>query len=68
MEGVEEDGSRVRAVFSGIGPDRFRWTALISADGGATWRMEQEIVAVRRAALTAIPDPRTAPAGGIPSG
>jgi hypothetical protein len=48
LEGLREDGSRVRWIFSEIEPRSFRWRAVVSADDGATWTLVQEMAVRRR--------------------
>jgi hypothetical protein len=43
LEGSEGEGIRNRWSFSEIAKDRFHWLGEISHDGGATWRLEQEM-------------------------
>jgi hypothetical protein len=47
VEGEEDDGALLRWTFTEITPKRFRWTGRISLDQGRTWRVEQEMVALR---------------------
>jgi hypothetical protein len=42
-------GGKLRWRFTGIRPDSFHWIGDVSADGGATWRVQVEIFARRRA-------------------
>ncbi len=49
LERTDEAGALVRWIFSNIEADRFRWRAVESADGGATWRVRQTMAAARRA-------------------
>ena len=46
LEGSEGD-ELVQWIFSDVEPNAFRWRAETSADGGATWKIVQEM-AVRR--------------------
>lgn len=48
LERVDAEGGLARWTFSGICRERFNWRAEISQDGGATWRLEQEMHAVRQ--------------------
>jgi hypothetical protein len=48
LERTDEQGEQVRWIFSEISHDNFRWRAVRSADGGATWRVEQTMAATRR--------------------
>jgi hypothetical protein len=50
LEGVGEDGSPFRWSFNNIRRDSFVWRGESSADGGKTWRLEQEMRLKRRAA------------------
>ena len=46
----QADGRRLeRWVFSDMAPRSFSWRSEVSADGGGTWRREQELTAQRRA-------------------
>ena len=47
LEGNFEEGSVTRWIFSDIGADSFRWRAIESHDGGATWTLRQEMSARR---------------------
>ena len=47
LEGSFAEGTLTRWIFSGITPERFRWRAAQSADGGATWTTVQEMAARR---------------------
>lgn len=44
---TEEDGALTRWIFDRIEPNSFHWRAIISADGGKSWRLEQEMFAKR---------------------
>jgi hypothetical protein len=46
--GEDMDGSLLRWEFSEISDDAFEWTGWTSADGGASWRVEQSMSARRR--------------------
>jgi hypothetical protein len=48
QEGARPDGRPIRWVFTELTADSFRWLGHISDDGGATWRLEQEMLARRR--------------------
>ena len=49
IEGATTDGaSRERWSFDRIEPDAFRWQGRTSEDGGATWRLQQEMHATRQ--------------------
>lgn len=37
QEGTDEDGDRIRWIFSDITPDSFRWRGEVSHDQGKTW-------------------------------
>src|SRR5262249_52415381 len=43
----QPDGLPVRWIFSHIRADAFDWRSEVSADGGKTWKLEQEIFATR---------------------
>lgn len=48
MEGnSNKDGSPVRWIFSGITRGSFHWQAVVSADKGKTWQLQEEMF-VRR--------------------
>src|SRR5262249_5267594 len=47
QEGTQPDGLPVRWIFSHIRADAFDWRSEVSADGGKTWKLEQEIFATR---------------------
>ncbi|HET8575680.1 MAG TPA: hypothetical protein VFO18_01180 [Methylomirabilota bacterium] len=47
QEGNGPDGSLIRWSFSEMAPKSFRWRGEVSADGGATWRLNVEFVARR---------------------
>ena len=53
LKGLDVDGSPLRWSFNEIEDNRFRWLGEISADGGSTWRVEQEMH-LRRMPLGAI--------------
>jgi hypothetical protein len=48
QEGRHESGALMRWSFTRIEPDSFRWLGEISADGGANWRLQVEVLARRR--------------------
>ncbi|MGH8284233.1 MAG: hypothetical protein ACRETT_00525, partial [Steroidobacteraceae bacterium] len=48
QEGVNGDGVMTRWVFSDIRRDAFTWRAESSGDHGKTWKVDQEIRAVRK--------------------
>jgi hypothetical protein len=48
LEGKDTDGSAIVWSFNDIKPDSFLWRAETSADGGKTWRTEQEMRLRRR--------------------
>lgn len=48
LDGRDVDASALRWSFNDIGPDAFRWLGETSADGGNTWRVEQEMRLRRR--------------------
>lgn len=43
LRGMDVDGAALRWSFNDIRDDRFRWLGETSADGGTTWRVEQEM-------------------------
>jgi hypothetical protein len=45
--GKSPDGNMIRWSFSEITPGSFRWRGEVSADGGATWRLNVEFLARR---------------------
>ena len=45
--GKSADGNPIRWSFSRITPRSFRWRGEVSADGGATWRLDVEFFARR---------------------
>jgi hypothetical protein len=45
----DEDDPQLRWRFTDILPDSFRWRGDMSRDGGATWELEEEMRATRRA-------------------
>jgi hypothetical protein len=49
QEGARADGRLVRWLFTDVTGDGFRWLGYYSADHGGTWRLEQEMLARRRA-------------------
>ncbi len=40
-------GDLIRWIFSAIRPESFRWRSQCSTDGGASWRVEQQVRADR---------------------
>ena len=49
QEGLRPGGPAIRWVFTDVTAESFRWLGHVSDDGGATWRLEQEMLARRRA-------------------
>lgn len=49
--GQDVDGSALRWSFNDIQQNSFSWRGEISADGGKTWRTEQEMMLKRRTAM-----------------
>ena len=47
QEGRHESGASLRWSFTKIKPDSFHWLGEISADGGANWRLQVEVLARR---------------------
>jgi hypothetical protein len=50
QDGTDDSGDAVRWSFRDITPNSFRWRGERSRDGGATWQLEAEFLARRRAA------------------
>jgi len=50
--GQDVDGSTLRWSFNDIQQNSFSWRGEISADGGKTWRTEQEMMLKRRTAMS----------------
>ena len=48
QEGTGPDDRPIRWLFTELTDTRFRWLGYGSDDGGAAWRLEQEMVASRR--------------------
>ncbi len=48
LEGLDVDGANLRWSFNDIHADSFLWRGATSADGGLTWRVEQEMRLKRR--------------------
>jgi hypothetical protein len=49
LEGKDMDGSALRWMFTEITQESFHWLGYTSPDSGKTWRLEQEMLAKRRA-------------------
>jgi hypothetical protein len=47
QEGVRADGRPIRWHFSEVTESSFRWLGYVSDDAGETWRLEQEMLAVK---------------------
>jgi hypothetical protein len=47
QEGRHESGALLRWSFTGIKPNGFNWLGKVSADGGASWRRQVEVLARR---------------------
>jgi hypothetical protein len=47
QEGRHESGALMRWSFTRITPDSFHWLGEVSADGGANWRLQVEVLARR---------------------
>jgi hypothetical protein len=47
QEGRHESGALMRWSFTRIEPESFHWLGEISADGGASWRLQVEVLARR---------------------
>jgi hypothetical protein len=45
----DEEDPQLRWRFTDIRPNSFRWRGEVSRDGGATWELEEEMHATRRA-------------------
>ncbi|MCY1019095.1 hypothetical protein [Pyxidicoccus sp. MSG2] len=50
IEGPDPEGHLLRWMFTAITEDSFLWRGLLSKDGGATWRVTQEMPCRRRGA------------------
>lgn len=48
IEGPDPEGHALRWMFTAIAQDSFLWRGFISKDGGATWRLTQEMPCRRR--------------------
>ena len=48
QEGTDPGGRPIRWLFTELTGESFRWLGYISDDQGATWRLEQEMLARRR--------------------
>ena len=48
LERLKEGSALLRWTFTDLTDDQFRWTGHISTDGGASWRLEQNMRAKRR--------------------
>lgn len=51
LRGLDVDGALLRWSFNDLAATHFRWLGETSSDGGATWRVEQEMHLTRRAAV-----------------
>jgi hypothetical protein len=51
-----QGGDLIRWIFSDIRPESFRWRSQRSTDGGASWRLEQQVRASRAATPGATAD------------
>jgi hypothetical protein len=49
QEGTQADGRPIRWLFTAVTETSFRWLGYISDDGGASWTLDQEMHARRRA-------------------
>jgi hypothetical protein len=47
QEGRHESGVLMRWSFTKVKPESFHWLGEVSADGGATWRLQAEVLAQR---------------------
>lgn len=54
LEGSFAEGSLTRWIFSAIEPESFHWRAVESADAGETWKLVQEMDAVKRTAASLV--------------
>ena len=59
----DEEDPHLRWRFTDIGPASFRWRGEVSRDGGATWELEEEMHAARRAPVNGAYSASTAPSG-----
>ena len=55
QEGTGPNGERLRWTFSDITTNRFRWVGEVSLDSGRSWRMTQEMSALRAPASAEAP-------------
>jgi hypothetical protein len=68
QEGSGTDGRPIRWRFTDISPESFRWQGLVSDDGGATWRLEQEMHGRRQRPAPAAAGSVRGQSGHVPTG